>query len=465
MSRDDGENEPGPSEDDLDSFDGFLRQVASAPESTVVSPPPDPEEISHFRILGRVGAGGMGVVFRAFDEKLAREVALKLLPASVAGEPERRRRLLREARLAALVTHANIATVYEIGEDDGRIFVAMELLEGETLRSRLKRGRLEVPEALATARAIAAALARAHARGVVHRDLKPENVMLDGSGGVKVLDFGLAKTHDDDAKTSTPSVLAIAETTLSPTEDGRVLGTPGYMAPEQAKGRKVDARADLFAFGVVVFEMLAGVRPFSGMSTFETMVAVERDSPPPLRTLVPDVPPQLESLVRRCLQKRPEDRPADARRVLGALDGMLATTPAHTTAWRTTAAWIGAVALVAVGAAAGWWLAPAAPMRSGPPAAASAKDARPPSVAQEPPALLGAQVARDHAGVDAAAAAPLPVQDALPRMLAPAAKAPPVNKPKPAISAAPPSAAASASPPAPDAAKHTPREIDTVAPY
>jgi len=109
---------------------------------------------------------------------------------------------------------------------------------------------------------------------------------------VKVLDFGLAKTHDDDAKTSTPSVLAIAETTLSPTEDGRVLGTPGYMAPEQAKGRKVDARADLFAFGVVVFEMLAGVRPFSGMSTFETMVAVERDSPPPLRTLVPDVPPQ-----------------------------------------------------------------------------------------------------------------------------------------------------------------------------
>ena len=178
----------------------------------------------------------MGVVYRATDEKLQRSVALKVLPSAFESDPGRRRRFLREARSAAAITHPNIAAVYEIGEAEGRVFIAMELVEGETLRRRIARGRLPLIETMGVARLLLDALACAHDKGVVHCDLKPDNVMIDARGQVKVLDFGLATLRDGDRDPVTPSELALAETALSPTEEGHVIGTPGYMAPEQANG-------------------------------------------------------------------------------------------------------------------------------------------------------------------------------------------------------------------------------------
>lgn len=269
--------------------------------------------------MARLGAGGMGVVYRATDEKLQRSVALKVLPSAFESDPGRRRRFLREARSAAAITHPNIAAVYEIGEAEGRVFIAMELVEGETLRRRIARGRLPLIETMGVARLLLDALACAHDKGVVHCDLKPDNVMIDARGQVKVLDFGLATLRDGDRDPVTPSELALAETALSPTEEGHVIGTPGYMAPEQANGSAVDARADIFAFGVVLYELLAGVRPFRGKTAFAVLVAVERDPLTPLREHNTAVPEALETLVERCLAKSRDDRYASANEVHDAL--------------------------------------------------------------------------------------------------------------------------------------------------
>ena len=270
--------------------------------------------IGHFRVLDRLGEGGMGVVYRAEDLKLRRPVALKVMPAEVARNVELRARFLREARALAAATHPNIAAVYEVDESGELAFLAMELVEGETLRHKLADGPLELTRALSIAREIARGLERAHAAGVIHRDLKPDNVMVTPDGAVKLLDFGLAKQE----------VLAADELTNSgKTLDGQLLGTPGYMAPEQALGRAVDARADIFAMGVMLFEVLTGERPFGGNTVMERVMAVVHEVPRDLNTLNVRVPPDVEDLVLRCLSREPEKRPQSASEMVGALGAAL----------------------------------------------------------------------------------------------------------------------------------------------
>jgi eukaryotic-like serine/threonine-protein kinase len=273
--------------------------------------------LAHFRIDAKLGEGGMGVVYRATDMKLGREVALKVLPRDVAGDDERRWRFLREARSAAAVTHPNIATVYEIGDADGDVFIAMELVLGETLRDKIARG-LPHAESWRIAKEIARGLSRAHDKGVVHRDLKPENVMVTTDGEVKILDFGLAKLRDP----SGGGLLGPAVSGTQKTMEGRVMGTPSYMSPEQAEGRAdIDARSDVFSFGSMLYEMLAGVCPFEGGSNITILFAVIHQPPTPIASIVPDVPAALAAVIERCLAKDPAQRPSGGRELFAALGG------------------------------------------------------------------------------------------------------------------------------------------------
>jgi len=293
-----------------------------------------PERIAQFRIVGVLGRGGMGVVYRAQDESLRRDVALKVLPD--AGDGERRQRFLREARSAAGITHPNVAVVHQVGEDAGRVYIAMELVAGESLRERLQRGPLEPAIALDVASQIARGLAAAHERGIVHRDLKPENVMITPDGVVKLLDFGLAKAGAD-RKLERGTEAALAETEMLVTSDqGRIMGTPEYMSPEQATGEALDVRSDVFSYGVVLYEMLAGARPFAGASTGAVLVAIARDAHRPLRERAPHVEERIAAIVETCLAKRPEERFANAGEVLAALGGQ--RSPRATTASRTDVA-------------------------------------------------------------------------------------------------------------------------------
>jgi serine/threonine-protein kinase len=228
---------------------------------------------------------------------------------------------LREARSAAALTHPNVAVVYQVGEAEGRIYIAMELVEGENLRAKMERGRLLPDAALEVARQMARGLAAAHDKGIVHRDLKPENVMLTTSGVVKLLDFGLAKaTPASDPTDTATAALAKTETVVT-SDEGRIMGTPEYMSPEQATGQPLDVRSDVFAFGVVLYELLAGERPFVGPSTGAVLVAIARDPAPPLQDRAPDVDARIAEIVMRCLAKAPGERFADAGAVLAALEG------------------------------------------------------------------------------------------------------------------------------------------------
>ena len=270
--------------------------------------------LGRYRVLRQLGAGGMGVVYRAEDSQLGRAVALKVLPATWAADAERRARFLREARSAAAVSHPNVAAVFDIGEERGRAYIALELVEGSTLRSVLSAGRLSLDEALRIGEALAAGLARAHAVGVVHRDLKPENVILTADREPKILDFGLAKllsSGGDDVSETTKTASVQWQTA-----EGRLLGTPGYLSPEQAAGDPVDARSDVFSFGVMLHEMLAGELPFRGASLAQLVASLLRDPPAPLP---PEVPAEVARLVARCLQKDPASRPPTGQEVLEEL--------------------------------------------------------------------------------------------------------------------------------------------------
>jgi tetratricopeptide (TPR) repeat protein len=265
------------------------------------------EVVAHYRILGPLGAGGMGEVFRALDTRLERNVALKFLSRALLQNPEARRRFALEARAVAILDHPHITALYEFDAEEG--FMSLELVEGDTLEARLTAGPLAIPEAVRVALAVCRGLAHAHARHVVHRDLKPSNVLLDSSGTVKLTDFGLAKIRDASLRTSSDMLM----------------GTAAYMCPEQVRGRGMDGRGDLFSLGVILYRALAGRLPWQG-DGFGVLYAVMHDAPPPLRNLRPDVPPPLAALVERLMRKEPAERfdsADEAERELAALDRQL----------------------------------------------------------------------------------------------------------------------------------------------
>jgi serine/threonine-protein kinase len=257
-----------------------------------------------YEILSALGAGGMGEVYRARDTRLHREVAVKVLPESFSQDADRLRRFEQEARAASALNHPNILTIHDFGSEGGAPYVVTELLEGETLREKLPGGRLAVRKCLDYGAQIARGLAAAHERGIVHRDLKPENLFVTRDGRVKILDFGLAKLKHPE--TSAGPLTGVATETAG-TEPGVVMGTAGYMSPEQVKGQPADHRSDLFSLGTVLYEMLTGQRAFGGTAA-ETMSAILRDDPPEPSRTVAEVPPPLDRIVRRCLEKSPAER-------------------------------------------------------------------------------------------------------------------------------------------------------------
>jgi eukaryotic-like serine/threonine-protein kinase len=265
------------------------------------------DRIGPYEVVSPLGAGGMGEVYRARDTRLQRDVALKILPKAVAADEDRLRRFEVEARAAGALSHPNVVAIHDVGRHDGTPYVVSELLEGETLRERLAGGAIPARRAIEHAVQVAQGLAAAHERGIVHRDLKPENLMLTRDGHVKILDFGLAKLAqpepaEDGSRTFTRE-----------TDPGKVLGTVGYMSPEQVRGKPVDLRSDIFSLGAVLYEMLSGRRAFKGDSAVETLNAILKDEPPELVDLRPPLPAGLERIVRHCLEKRPEDRFQSAR--------------------------------------------------------------------------------------------------------------------------------------------------------
>src|SRR5450830_1538910 len=257
-----------------------------------------------YEILAPLGAGGMGEVYRAKDPRLGRDVAIKVLPASFSSDPDRLRRFEHEAQAAGALNHPNITAIYSFEEISGRHLLVQELLEGETLRSALAGGKLSQRKAIDYALQIAHGLAAAHEKGIVHRDLKPENLFVTKDGRVKILDFCLAKlTHQEEGGQATNLPTASAGT-----EPGVVMGTLGYMSPEQVKGKSADARSDIFSFGAILYEMLSGQRAFHGDSAAETMSAILREEPPDLSVTNQSISPGLERIVRHCLEKNPEQR-------------------------------------------------------------------------------------------------------------------------------------------------------------
>jgi eukaryotic-like serine/threonine-protein kinase len=257
-------------------------------------------KLASYEVLDKLGEGGMGEVWRAHDQRLNRMVAIKMLPAALAADPGLRARFEQEARALGALNHPNIVTIYDVGQDDGHAYMVSELVDGESLRAVLNRGPVPVRKAVDFAGQIAEGMAAAHALGIIHRDLKPENVMVTKSGQVKLLDFGLAKqkTQADGDRTAT----------LELSQPGTILGTAGYMSPEQVRAEPVDARSDIFSFGCVLYEMVSGRRAFRGGSAVETMHAILSAEPADFEGDAAKLPPALSTIVRRCLEKRPEQR-------------------------------------------------------------------------------------------------------------------------------------------------------------
>jgi Tol biopolymer transport system component len=280
-----------------------------------------------YRVIGEIGRGGMGVVYRAHDEALARDVAIKVLPPEFASDSERLRRFEQEAKAAGQLNHPNILVVYDVGTHKGAPYIVTELLEGESLRERLSSGALPVRKATETTVQIAQGLSAAHEKGIIHRDLKPDNVFLTKDGHVKILDFGLAKlarSRDEFA----------GATLTEATQAGTVLGTVGYMSPEQVLGKPLDARSDLFSLGVVLYEMVSGTRPFHKASAPETMTAILKEEPPDLAAPGRSVPPGLDRIIRHCLEKEPSSRFQSARDIAFALESLTQSTTAGTASLR-----------------------------------------------------------------------------------------------------------------------------------
>jgi eukaryotic-like serine/threonine-protein kinase len=266
------------------------------------------ESVLHYRILNRLGAGGMGEVYLAEDAKLERRVAIKFLPPASVADEQATRRLVREAKAAAKLDHPNICSIYEVGEADGRSFIVMQYVEGQTLASRAERKPVELPECLDIAVQVADALAEAHSHGIIHRDIKPQNIMITARGQAKVMDFGLAKVIEQRSIAETE-----AETQSLLTEPGLIMGTVPYMSPEQVRGEVLDPRSDIFSFGVVLYEVVTGTQPFAFGNAAATISTILTKEPPPLARYSREVPAELERIVSKALRKDREQRYQTAR--------------------------------------------------------------------------------------------------------------------------------------------------------
>src|SRR5262245_20719788 len=305
-----------------------------------------------YEIVAPIGEGGMGEVYRALDARLGREVAIKVLPASFAGDVDRLRRFEQEARATGALNHPNILAVYDIGSHDGAPYVVSELLEGETLRPRIGTSPLPHRRAIDYAIQIAKGLAAAHDKGIVHRDLKPDNVFVTRDGRVKILDFGLAKLTQTGASLDAETALVEQERPL--TSAGTVMGTVGYMSPEQVRGFAVDHRSDIFSFGVVLYEMLTGRRAFLGDSAVETMNAILKEDPKSAGNGGPPLPPGLNRIVLHCLEKSPEERFQSARDIAFDIEALSGTSSrAMTAAAGARRSWLRPVAVALLAVAAG----------------------------------------------------------------------------------------------------------------
>ncbi len=313
-----------------------------------------------YEIVAPLGAGGMGEVYRARDAKLGREIAVKVLPAAVGDDRGRRQRFEQEARSASALNHPNILTIYDIGEADGALYIAMELVDGKTLRELIASGEpLPTRRLLDLAVQVAEGLSKAHAAGIVHRDLKPENLMVSRDGYVKILDFGLAKLTEP---VSAQDQSALPTAVAPPTEPGTVMGTAGYMSPEQASGQPLDFRSDQFSFGSILYEMATGKKAFQRKTGAETLAAIIREEPESLAQAAPAAPAPVRWIVERCLAKDPEERYASTKDLArdlksvrdhlsetSASGGIAAAAPARPRRNR----WLAGIGLLAAGIAIG----------------------------------------------------------------------------------------------------------------
>jgi len=370
--------------------------------------------VHHYQFLEKLGAGGMGEIWKAQDTRLNRFVAVKVLTSANAGDPERRRRFIQEAQAASALNHPNIITIHDIISEGDAEYMVMEYVQGKTLIDLIPKGGLRVPQVLKYAVQMTDALQAAHAAGIIHRDLKPGNVMVTETGLVKVLDFGLAKLTDNSPLSHSvgsgdDATRTIAEAPL--TVEGSILGTVSYMSPEQAQGKRVDSRSDIFSFAVVLYEMVTGARAFAGDSALSTLSAILRDEARPIPEIAPDTPPQLEQVIFRCLRKNPDQRFQTMKEVqvaLGALkhesdSGMLYRTRAGMEPWPKEKkksplplpllTGIGAAVLIlAIAGGGAWWWTHrtpqiAATLPAAVPAATQSPQPAQPVAAQQPPAV------------------------------------------------------------------------------
>src|SRR5258706_1769468 len=264
----------------------------------------------HYSIVSKIGAGGMGEVYLAQDTKLDRKVALKILPADLAANQDRMRRFVQEAKSAAALNHPNIATIHEIGEAHGVNFIAMEFIDGTTLRDQIHQKQPDLRKLLRYLQHVAEGLAKAHAAGIVHRDLKPDNIMITRDGHAKILDFGLAKLIEQQPTTAGDSSEVATAVMPQHSTPGTVMGTFGYMSPDQAQGKtkEIDQRSDIFSFGCILFEAATGKKPFEGESVIKSLHMVVYEPAPPISDFNPSAPAELQRIVRRCLAKDPDER-------------------------------------------------------------------------------------------------------------------------------------------------------------
>ena len=287
-------------------------------------------QLGNYQIVAQIGAGGMGEVYQAHDDRLGRDVAIKVLPNGFADDPERLRRFHQEARTMAVLSHTNVVQVFDVGEHEGSPYLVMELLQGETLRAIMEKGRLPWRRAVEWAAAAADGLAEAHAKGIVHRDLKPENLIIT-EHGLKILDFGLAKLQPTPQLDLATVALAGAGNLVTPvpgTMDGALMGTVGYMSPEQVQGLPADARSDLFAMGCVLYELVTGTRAFARNSVIETLAAIIRDPVPEPSLSGSGGTPELDRILSHCLEKAPGDRFQSAKDLAFALHALLGSSQA-----------------------------------------------------------------------------------------------------------------------------------------